>query len=90
MAVVTEQLTESDYATIRSIMAGNTTYVEIQRDLGVSYSAVRGRLYSLFAKTGAQNMTTLVLMVVGRLPCNVTLIESELSPWPPNNSQPAT
>lgn len=60
---------------VRALLAGHTTSVAIGEALTISYGTVRSHLWRLFAKTGAVNMTDLVLMVLGRKPCPIDFSE---------------
>lgn len=60
-----KRLIQSEIDTVKAILAGYTFHKEIAHHLGISTATVGGRLSVIFAKTGAGNLTDLVLMAVG-------------------------
>jgi DNA-binding CsgD family transcriptional regulator len=68
-------LTEREGDTVRAVLAGHTTRQTIGAAMTVTYRTANAHLWRIYAKTGAHNMADLVLMAVGRKPCDVDLSE---------------
>lgn len=58
---------ESDY--IKIMLSGCSTFEEIAERRQVTNSAVSAAMSNIYLKTGAKNMTDLVLMIAGYKPC---------------------
>lgn len=67
-------LTAREAETVLAIMAGRITAKSIASALAVSKSSVDGYLYRIYAKSGADNMAHLVLMMTGVVPCPDNLL----------------
>lgn len=66
-------LTEREIDVLRAVLAGHTYRKEIAAALVLEVRTVDCHLYSIFGKTGAGNMTDLVLMAWGRKGCPLDL-----------------
>lgn len=58
---------------VKLILAGHTTRSSIAPPLSISERTVHHHLFHIYAKTGAINMTDLVLMAMGRKSCAVDM-----------------
>lgn len=68
------RLTAAELQVVRTILAGHTTQREISNQLGISERTVQTHLGTIYAKTGATNMTALALMALGHKPCAIDLV----------------
>jgi DNA-binding CsgD family transcriptional regulator len=68
------RLSPAQLKVVRTVIAGHTTPVEVGQQLGISERTVRTHLSSIYAKTGAANLTALVLMALGHKECAIDLI----------------
>lgn len=66
-------LTDRELQIVGTILDGNTTYVQIAAVLVLSVRTVQTHLQNIYAKCGANNMTDVVLMCLGRRRCAVDL-----------------
>jgi DNA-binding CsgD family transcriptional regulator len=70
----TNNLLPGELRVVCAILAGHTTRNRLAAHLIISKKTVQGHLYRIYSKTGAVNMTELVLMAVGHLPCMIDLV----------------
>lgn len=62
-------LTRRQTEVLLLVMAGHTYLNDIARKLTISRSATAGHISTIYAKTGANNLTDLVLMLYGAIEC---------------------
>jgi DNA-binding CsgD family transcriptional regulator len=64
-------LTERELDVVAAILRGRTTYKELAAELHISPKTAQTHLANIFLKTGARNMTDVVLMIARVVDCPV-------------------